>query len=959
MINIYTGIKHDHDPSALLIAILICAFGSLIALSIGAHATACHGLERRLRLSLAGVVTGLTLWATHFAAMLGYQPGVEVRFNAAVALASASMAILMSGCGWFILATGLRMRGYLGGMMIGLALIAAHFIDMSALKVDGVVLYDRSLIALAIAIGLPLCTVAGLLIQRQVRLTLPLGMAFLTAGTVTLHLVAMSSVTIIPTGAASFSQLDLGIDSFTLLVIGSCAFVLLVGGALVLHDLDLARKMAADRERLRRSEEHHRFSVELSPQIPWTADAAGNIVEISPRWGSVVGEDPSQALGNGWINKVHPEDAAAVASVWTNAVQSGNGESADVRYRMLCADGSFRWFRARARARLNPNGSVRLWYGNLEDIDKQVKSEMALRESEERYRLASLAANDVIWDCWVDTEVVEWSGAVQNVLGFPGPRFTTHRTWWHGRLHPDDKEAVLAEVKTLLASERDTWTQAFRFRRETGDYIDLLSRTYVVRDADRNPVRIVGSLMDITARKRSEDELRWAAHHDPLTSLPNRKLFALTLDAALDHARTKGSSVGLVVIDVDGFKNLNDTLGHAAGDAALKAVASQLISTFPAAATVARLGGDEFAIVFPFHDHDRMSEEALEKLLATMGPHVALDGRQLDISLSAGSASFPRHGEDSEELLKSADLALYAAKADGVGKARRFDPGMREAAEIENQMRTDAREALKAGWIVPFYQPKICLLSGSIIGFEALLRLRHPERGVQLPGTIMAAFDDYRIAPELTDQMLTQIVDDIAGWLAQGLDCGRIAMNGSAQDFRRGDLTRRILDNLARVGVPASRFELEITERVFLGRRADDVESSLHVLREAGVTISLDDFGTGYASLTHLKQFPVDVLKIDQSFISRLISKRQQDALIVGALIDLAKNLGIQTVAEGIETELQAFMLRRRGCDIGQGHYFAHPLPGPEVPQFIAEWNPELMARDADLATSGDFSIIA
>jgi diguanylate cyclase (GGDEF)-like protein/PAS domain S-box-containing protein len=594
--------------------------------------------------------------------------------------------------------------------------------------------------------------------------------------------------------------------------------------------------------------------------------------------------------------------------------------------------------RARARPRRDKAGNVVLWYGTLEDIHEQVDAELALRSSEERYRLASLATNDVIWDARLDSGRIDWSGAVEDVLGYPEASSGMPRGWWVEQLHPDEREAVLEQLRAVLRSDAESWTQEYRFRTKHGAYIDLLMRGHIVRDGEGQPLRLIGSLVDITARKRSENELRWAAHHDPLTQLPNRKLFSLKLDDALRRAEQEGLSVGLVVVDVDRFKTLNDTLGHGAGDTVLGEVAARLTHSVAPNATVARLGGDEFAIILPELAQTDTRRETLDRILCAMRAPLTYDGRQIDITVSVGAARFPCDGTDAEALLKSADLALYAAKAEGLGKALGFDPTMRDAAESEKKMLRDAREALADDEIVPFYQPKICLRNGEIIGFEALLRRHHRNYGIQPPSTLLAAFDDNRLAPQITDRILAKTLSDILGWLDQGLEFGRIAINASTEDFRRGDLADRILGSLDKTGVAPCRLELEVTETVLLGKHGGKVEEALRALRSAGVSIALDDFGTGYASLTHLRQFPVDTLKIDQSFISRLIDEDQQDAIIVGAIVDLARNLGISTVAEGVESELQAFMLRRRGCQAAQGYLFGRPLPAVRMPSFIKGW---------------------
>lgn len=949
MFRIYSCITTNHDFATLLLSLLICGFGATISLHIGRRALTLQGAPRRRRLLIAGLSTGLTIWSTHFSAMLAYTPGVEIRFNAPVALGSASLAVLMSVCGWLILSAPGRWRGLISGAFTGLALCTAHFVDMSSLRVNGLVFYDAALIAGSIAVGFPLCVASGVLLRRRAPRAGAWASGCLILGIIGLHLIAMSSVTIVPTAASGFSPLDFGIAELAMLVIASSALILILGVALTLHDLELTRATAADRELLRRSEEHYRFSVELNPQIPWLADAEGRVLEISPRWGVVVGDAIESAIGFGWTDKVHPEDLGRIEALWRKAIATGGEEEPDARYRLRRADGSYRWFRARARPRRDEAGNVMLWYGSLEDIHDQVNAELALRASEERYRLAALATNDVIWDFRPDSERIEWNGAVEHVLGYPEAKSGTTRDWWTERLHPEDREPFLAKLSEIGGSGTNAWTQEFRFRTGGGQYVHLLSRGYVLRDACGEPVRMVGSLMDITARKRGEDELRWAAHHDPLTRLPNRKLFSIELDAALRQAGRDRTSVGLIVIDLDGFKTLNDTLGHAAGDTALVEVARRLEAAVPAGATVARLGGDEFAIILPRTAADT-SVNLSKSLLAGADTAIAYDGRVIDISLSLGAAFFPEDGGDSESLLKSADLALYAAKAEGAGRAQCFRPSMREVAENDKKMRSNAREALRREDIVPFYQPKICLLTGDVVGFEALLRWHDGELGIQTPASIRSAFDDPRLAPELTDRMLGRITADMAEWLHQGYTFGRIAMNATPEDFRRGDLADRILGSLAALEVEPALFELEITESVFLDKRAEEVEGSLHALRRESVTIGLDDFGTGYASLTHLKQFPVDVLKIDQSFVSRLACEARQDTAIVGALIDLAENLGIQTVAEGVETPLQALLLRDRGCHVGQGYFFARPLSSGQIPRFLRDWQPHSLWTGLRLA---------
>ncbi|MDB5706628.1 MAG: Phytochrome-like protein cph2 [Sphingomonas bacterium] len=431
-------------------------------------------------------------------------------------------------------------------------------------------------------------------------------------------------------------------------------------------------------------------------------------------------------------------------------------------------------------------------------------------------------------------------------------------------------------------------------------------------------------------------QVRSLAYADPLTKLPNRTLFAQRLDQSLREAERLHGHVGLVVLDVDHFKTVNDAMGHAAGDALLQEISARLLRAMPANGTVARLGGDEFAIILPGLVAAPARIDLVHAMLRGLDQPMLFEGQLVNASVSAGAAMWPADGSDAESLLKSADLALYAAKARGGGAIRGFAPAMRQGVERRTAMLSEARTALKEDRIFPFYQPKIRLMTGEVVGFEALLRWHHPQRGMQLPETIRAALEDNEFAAQLTDRMMDLVFADMRDWLQAGVSFGKIALNGAPADFLRGAFADRLLGRLERFDVPASLIELEVTESVFFGQLAESVGRTLKTLSAAGATIALDDFGTGYASLSHLKQFPVDVLKIDRSFVSKLTDGRdEEDAAIVGAVLNLAQNLGIMTVAEGIETQAQAAYLRRKGCDLGQGYLFSHAVPTTRVPELI------------------------
>jgi predicted signal transduction protein with EAL and GGDEF domain len=350
--------------------------------------------------------------------------------------------------------------------------------------------------------------------------------------------------------------------------------------------------------------------------------------------------------------------------------------------------------------------------------------------------------------------------------------------------------------------------------------------------------------------------------------------------------------------------------------------------------TVARVGGDEFAILIVEPLKLDNAVQFAAHVLDSLKRPFAHDGRLLVTKASIGVAAFPDHDRTAPDLMKDADIALYRAKAEGRNRVVPYSPAMRAAMESRIRISGEVREALRSAQIVPFYQPKVCLSSGRVVGFEALARWQHPERGVLTPGYFGSAFDDPEIAELIGEAMIRQVAADIRAWLAAGHDCGRVAVNLSSSEFTQPGLARSVLNTLRDAGVPTANFEVEVTESVFLGATAHLVASTLTQFRNAGVQIALDDFGTGFASLTHLKQFPVDHIKIDQSFVRGLVESADDQA-IVSAVIGLGQNLGMRVTAEGIETQDQATRLGQMGCHFGQGYLFAKPMVATRVPWFL------------------------
>jgi len=427
---------------------------------------------------------------------------------------------------------------------------------------------------------------------------------------------------------------------------------------------------------------------------------------------------------------------------------------------------------------------------------------------------------------------------------------------------------------------------------------------------------------------------RHLALHDPLTGLANRSVLQKKLEELTSRQNGRASDrFALILLDVDEFKITNDTLGHDAGDALLKAVARRLTAFARGDDVVARLGGDEFGLLLVGVANAKQVQNLSRDLLTILGEPVEHHDKVIECQASAGASLYLGKGSSSD-LLKEADLALYAAKGAGRGTFRLYEPSMLSSMRVRQKMLSLAKAAIEEDFIEAYYQPKVDLRSGRIIGFEALLRCCPPDAPIYGPHRIAAAFEDRVLATQIGERMLSRVVADMALWRAAKLDFGHVAINAAAPDLQRRSFTSDLLRKVKAAGLSPSDLQVEVTESVLLGRTAAHVQRILEQLHERGVKVALDDFGTGFASLSHLKQFPVEVIKIDRAFI-RNLQVDEQDGAIVHAMIDLADALGLEIVAEGIETAAQRDFLAALGCTIGQGYLFGRAVPASSVPALL------------------------
>ena len=622
---------------------------------------------------------------------------------------------------------------------------------------------------------------------------------------------------------------------------------------------------------------------------------------------------------------IHPDDRDRAMSAWEAARTSG--QLYECVYRLRHSSGEYRWLLSRGRPETSGDGRILRWYGTCTDIHDHVLAQTALHESESLNSTIIQASADMIEMLDLDGAILFANQAALRAAGAAEPSQVLGRLWVD-TLPDESRPLALAAMAQAFTGRPARFTTIRHNAGGDNEWRDF--SVTPVKDGEGDVTSLVVSARDVTDERIAQERLRWTASHDALTRLPNRAYFHDCLEEAIRQARWEGRRVGLLILDVDNLKQINDALGHDAGDGLICAFAQRLIRAVADCDVVGRLGGDEFGVLLMGINGIEEVAAACEKILERLREPFIHEGRLLDCRGSIGATLFPDQGSQRSELFKQADLALYVAKSAGGAQWVIFDPAMRAELQTRASMLALTRDALREDRILPYYQPKVDFASGAISGFEALLRWRDAQGRIHLPATIAAAFEDNELALEVSDRILSCAIADMRAWLEADVPFGHVAINVSAVDFRSGDFAERLLGRLAAAEIPTSCVQIEVTETVFLGRGAEYVETALKQLNAAGVCIALDDFGTGYASLSHLKRFPVDVLKIDQSFVRDLESD-PDDAAIIRSVIRMSKSLDIAVVAEGIETRRQQRFLVEQGCDYGQGYLFGKAVPADHV----------------------------
>jgi diguanylate cyclase (GGDEF)-like protein/PAS domain S-box-containing protein len=698
---------------------------------------------------------------------------------------------------------------------------------------------------------------------------------------------------------------------------------------------------AGSHDRLHELERRYRGIIDHLPAVLYVDSVTGTdpMIDVSPGVEDLLGIPREEFLSRpfAWADTIHPEDLDSVLA--ENERVAMTGEPFRMEFRVVHPDGKTLWIRDDAVLILDESGKPLHWLGLMLDVTELIDTQAELHQAKTKYgalveQIPAIVYVDVADDEMSTTYV---SPQIQAILGYSAQEYIDDPQLWERILHPDDREGAMA---TYLRGREsgDPFVFEYRLLARDGRTVWFRDSAIVLTDAQGRPEHIQGVMLDITESKVAEERIAFLAYHDKLTGLPNRTMFDELLGLALARAKRHGLGVVVVLVDLDDFKLVNDSLGHEAGDAILVQLAQRLSDATRETDLVARPGGDEFLLLLADLDpasaghggHESVSVSAESVALriqqALRTPFIA-DDTELYVNASLGISAFPDDAHDAPTLLKNAETAMFRSKRSGPGG---YVLHAKDDADsiVRLSMSTRLRRAVEQEQWMLHYQPLIDLRSAEMTGVEALIRWPEPNGGLVPPGDFIPLAEEMGLIEAIGAWVIDEVCRQGREWREQGLDID-ISFNLSPRQLWQDDIADRIVNPILGSGMDPTRVTVEITESTAM-TNPDRTLGILHELHARGLRLAIDDFGTGYSSLARLRYMPVDILKIDRSFV-RELDRDEQNASMVSAMVALASNLGMTPLAEGIETEKEWRALMARGCEHGQGFFFSRPVPPDEI----------------------------
>lgn len=648
----------------------------------------------------------------------------------------------------------------------------------------------------------------------------------------------------------------------------------------------------------------------------WELDIAENKIYFSDEAMSVMGSAKFQRIMSleNFIEIIYPDDRE---NVQKSADAGLKGEDFSLDYRIVQKDGSMRSIHTQAKALFDADGKVAGVTGTMLDITKRKEMEESLRLSATVFE--NTTEGVIITDA--DENIVSTNRAVFDITGYENSDIIQKPISILKSQRHDDE--FYRDIQKTVA-KTGSWQGEVWNKRKNGEIYPQWLNISVVKNANKEISNYVWVFSDISAIKESQQKLDHLAHHDPLTGLPNRLLLDARVTQSLSRARRNNNKIAVMFLDLDHFKNVNDTLGHPVGDLLLQEVSRRLISCVREEDTVCRQGGDEFIVILEELHDSHFASDVAQKIIVSLADKYVLQGHEVFVTCSIGISLYPDDSDDITTLFKNADSALYRAKAQGRNAYQYYTDELTINAMQRMHMENGLRNAIGRNELVLHYQPQVDLYSGQIVGVEALVRWQHPEKGLLIAEDFIPLAEETGLISRIGEWVLRSACKCVKSWIDDGLPKLKMSVNISAVEFNQKNFSQTVAKILSETGIEGEYLELELTERIVM-KDAQNTIVIMKELRKMGVSFSIDDFGTGYSSLSYLKKFPISKIKIDKSFVNN-ITTDSEDAAISQAVISMSHSMHLKTVAEGVETLQQQEFLRSRQCDEIQGHYFSYPL---------------------------------